>query len=276
MGILRTLGTYIMARILFLLICAGVVAGGIALVGSRSRRVDFVRRMMANRAVREMVFELQERYPNKSFAVFDFTDDYKDAVTKRLRRSLDKAGKSAAVPVSKLNKALKALGLSDGVTSSESAAKAARKVNADIAIYGRVEEFSRDGTHGSLRVEVRAADALSGKEVLKHTVAAAWPASMSDRVVTLGAGWRLLIWVFVAAGLPLVCHPLARSALERESNLLTFLLLLGLTILDVAAALFLLGFSVHSFWTALLVIGALAGSGIYNYAVLNAYEKMRA
>jgi hypothetical protein len=37
----------------------------------------------------------------------------------------------------------------------------------------------------------------------------------------------------------------------------------------------MLGFSVRTVWAAMLVIGAFAASGVYNYLVLNSYEKMR-
>ena len=80
----------------------------------------------------------------------------------------------------------------------------------------------------------------------------------------------------VAARLPLAAYPLARAALDRESNLLTFLLLFAMTALDVLAALVLLGFAVRTVWIALLILGAFAASALYNYLVLNSYEKMRA
>jgi hypothetical protein len=97
-----------------------------------------------------------------------------------------------------------------------------------------------------------------------------------DRVVMLGAGWRLLIWIGAALVLPLLAYPLARATLERESNALTFSLLAGLTVLDIAVALLMLGFAVYSVWTALLVIAAFLVGAAYNYIVLNSYEKMRA
>jgi len=134
----------------------------------------------------------------------------------------------------------------------------------------------RSKPHGAVRLQIALADAATGDELARTHYAAVWPAGSLDRVASIGAGWRLLIWLAVALALPLAAYPVARAALEQESNLFTFLLLFAMTALDVLAALVLLGFAVRTVWIALLVLAALAASGLYNYLVINSYEKMRA
>jgi hypothetical protein len=276
MGVLKSVGSYLTARAVIALVCIGALAAGIGALRSRATRVDLVRRIMANRAAREIVLDLQKRYPNASFVVFDFAGDYNGYMAEQLRAELRRVGKVVAAPASRVTKAIAALRPRDGMATPEEAAGEARKLDADVAVYGRIDEFDRLGRRGSLRMDVRAAEAATGEETVQRALAVEWPATSMDRVVMLGAGWRLLIWIGAALVLPLLAYPLARATLERESNALTFSLLAGLTVLDIAVALLMLGFAVYSVWTALLVIAAFLVGAAYNYIVLNSYEKMRA
>ncbi len=280
MGLLRTIWLAIKMRIIWFVLTAALIGGAILVFGPRSRKVDTLRRLLADRVLDEVIADLERRYIRreirKKLAVLDFAGERGDYIADLLRKRLRRKGMLIESRKSAFRKALETAGLSGATNSSRKAAKVAKELGADAAIFGRVEEFSRDGKHGAVRLEVALAEAESGNEVSRARYASVWPASSLDRLATLGSGWRLLIWLGVAVMLPLAAFPLARATLERESNLLAFLLLFAMTALDVVVALVLLGFLVRSIWPALLVVGAFGASAVYNYLVLNSYEKMRA
>lgn len=279
MGLLKTAWLAIKMRIVWFVITAVMIAGAILVFGPRSSKVDTLRRVLADRVFDEVIRDIERRYIQheirKKLAVLDFVGDGGDTIADVLRKRLRRKGMLVEHRKSAWKKALEKVGIGGSTDSPEKAAKLAKELGAEAAVFGRVDEFSRDGARGAVRLEVALADAESGNEAMRQSYAALWPAGTLDRVAGLGAGWRLLIWLGVAVLLPFGVCPLARTTLERESNALTFLLLAGMTILDVAAALFLLGFSVRTVWIALLVVGAFAAAGTYNYLVLNSYEKMR-
>jgi len=279
MGFLKTAWLAIKMRIVWFIITAAVIAGAILIFGPRSRKVDTLRRVLADRVLDEVIRDIERRYirhqVRKKLAVLDFGGKGGDTIADLLRRRLRRKGMLVEHRKSAWKEALEKVGISGSTDSPDKAAKLAKELGAEAAVFGRVEEFSRDAARGAVRVEVALAEAESGNEAMRRSYAALWPAGTLDRVENLGAGWRLLIWLGVAVLLPISIYPVARAALERESNVLTFLLLAGMTILDVAAALFLLGFSVRTVWVAVLVVAAFAAAGTYNYLVLNSYEKMR-
>ena len=281
MGLLRTVWMAIKLRLVWFVLTAAIIGGAVLIFGPRSRKVDTLRRVLADRVLEEVIQDLERRVVRheirKRLAVLDFGGEHGGTLSRLLRRRLRKKGwKIESHKKSSFKKALEAAGLSGATDSAAKAAQVAAKLGADAAVFGRVEEFSRDGAHGEVRLEVALAGAESGDELSRATYAAVWPAGTLDRIRTLGAGWRLLIWLGVAVVLPLAAYPLARAALDRESNLLTFLLLAVITAANVTVALVLLGFSVRTVWAALLVVGACGASALYNYLVLNSYEKMRA
>jgi len=279
MGLLKTAWLAIKMRIVWFVITAAVIAGAILIFGPRSKKVDTLRRVLADRVLDEAIRDIERRYirhqVRKKLAVLDFVGDGGDTIADLLRNRLRRKGMLVEHRKSAWKKALEKVGISGSTDSPDKAAKLAKELGAEAAVFGRVDEFSRDRSRGAVRLEVALAEAESGNETMRHSYAALWPAGTLDHVENLGAGWRLLIWLGVAVLLPISVYPVARVALERESNALTFLLLAGMTILDVAAALFLLGFSVRTVWVAVLVVGAFAAAGTYNYLVLNSYEKMR-
>jgi len=280
MGLLRTMWLAIKMRIAWFLLTAAVIGGAVLVFGPRSEKVDTLRRVLADRVLDKVIADIERRVVRhevrKKLAVLDFDGEHGRYMADRLRQLLRRKGMLVEQRSSTLSKAFDKLGLSGTVDSAESAGKIARELGAGAAVYGRVEEFSRDANSGAVQVNVALAEADSQNELVRGSYAAVWPANVLDRVTTFGAGWRLLIWLGLAVVVPLAAYPIARATLEQESNALTFLLLFALTALDVALALLLLGFSVRTVWAAMLVCGALGSSGVYNYLVLTSYDKMRA
>jgi len=86
---------------------------------------------------------------------------------------------------------------------------------------------------------------------------------------------RVLIWLALAALLPLLLIPLIKRLLEKNSNAVNFALLAGLTLIDLAAAFVLAGFELFSWLPALMILAAGAAGAVYNYWLCSALERLR-
>jgi hypothetical protein len=279
MGLLRTAWLAIKMRIVWLALTAAVIAGAVLIFGPRSRKVDTLRRVLADRVLDEVIGDIERRVVRheirKRLAVLDFAGERGRTIADLLRKRLGRKGMLVEARKSALKKAVEAAGFSGTTDSSREAGRVAKDLGADAAIFGTVEEFSRTGSEGAVRLEIAVAAADSGEEIMRQEYARVWPDGLLDTVASVGTGWRLLIWLGLAAVLPFAAYPIARGALDRESNPLTFFLLSAMTALDVIVALLLLGFSVRTVWAAMLVVAAFGAAAAYNYVVLNSYEKMR-
>jgi len=92
----------------------------------------------------------------------------------------------------------------------------------------------------------------------------------------LPAGWGLLAWVGCLLLLPIVAASALVKVLEKESNAATFLILLGLTLVNVLLALWFMGWEVHGLLDSLMVLTGGVMGGFYNFLVLERLESLRA
>ncbi len=86
---------------------------------------------------------------------------------------------------------------------------------------------------------------------------------------------RLVTWLLVALLLPLVATPLISRGLEKQSNTVNLLMLLGLTTVAGVAAFAMVGFQLDTAWGASLLV---AGTGLalaYNWLVLSKVDELR-
>jgi hypothetical protein len=86
---------------------------------------------------------------------------------------------------------------------------------------------------------------------------------------------RVVSWLALAALLPIVFIAFTRRGLERESNAINLCMLLGLTLVAALAAYAMMGFQLHSGWSATLLVGAVGAALAYNWVVLAKMEDMR-
>ena len=108
-----------------------------------------------------------------------------------------------------------------------------------------------------------------------YTLKKAWhsPLWIGIKIEESSKWMRMLLWIFSAGLLPWLLYPVLNFLLKRGSNAVNFIVLLGLTIIDILLAFALSGFAVTGFFDFLGIILALATGGIYNYLVLEALEE---
>jgi hypothetical protein len=140
-----------------------------------------------------------------------------------------------------------------------------------------VPEFKIDEDTSRLKLEIRMAERETGQALFARSYLFGTPEGGSTwraRMINSPKARRALIWVIFTLLLPIICLPLIRRLVARESNLVNLALLLGLTLVDMLVALVLTGFGLLSVWTVIILLLALAGSGYYNYRITAFIQEM--
>ena len=107
-----------------------------------------------------------------------------------------------------------------------------------------------------------------------YTLKKAWysPLWIGIKIEESSKWMRMLFWIFAAGLLPWLLYPGLNFLLKRGSNAVNFIILLGLTIIDILLAFALSGFTVMGFFDFLGIILALALGAAYNYFVLESIQ----
>ena len=113
--------------------------------------------------------------------------------------------------------------------------------------------------------KVRGADGIESRASLK------W---FTPFMESRSGFWRIVIWIFLTAGLPFALFPVVQGITRRENNRLNALLLGSLVLFDVLAALALLGFRPGLFGWFLALLAAFAGF-VYNFVICDRIDDMR-
>jgi hypothetical protein len=208
--------------------------------------------------------------------------DSEGYVSRTLAECVGRSGRYDVLHEGFVAKLMRELGLDDApVEALADATKAGRKMGVDGVLFGEVAEFTSDRTSASIRLNLRLASVESGEAVFAESFARREPpdpASVAGvRQAILGSHVvkRILIWLAVAALLPLLLFPLVKRLLEEESNAVNFGLLAGLTLVDLALAFVLCGLTVSAWLPGVLLIAAGVAGAAYNYWLCSNIEKLR-
>ena len=194
-------------------------------------------------------------------------------------------------------------GLGSQPASPEEAENVAKgKLSANYVLAGRVESLSARTDKDEAVLEVafvpvavpaaagRPAESLAGGPSVAAAAAASGPRAirfraeaLHDRTSLLGrvaAGsysWpaRVVVWLLLAALLPLAAAPLLSHGLEKRSNGINLLMLVGLTAMAAVAAYALAGFRLDTVWTAALSVAGTCLALLYNWSVLEKLQTLR-
>ncbi|MFH0909594.1 MAG: hypothetical protein V1929_12610 [bacterium] len=204
------------------------------------------------------------------FGVAHFIGDPYDNVTESMRVSL--AGhpgwtvEKGSVIEKFLEDVMKAAG---GATSLEEITKAGQRVELDVIVAGRV--LSVDTSNGTSRasIQVLAYDTRPSQWLTRDTFEATWKPTFVEKTLDgvrqSSPLTRLLIWLAFVALLPWATAFATQWALERKSNFTSFIVVSAYTVIDLAAALALTGFSVAGGGPWLKFLTAFAVAAGYNF-----------
>ncbi len=164
------------------------------------------------------------------------------------------------------------------VTTLSQALDRGRRTQADFVVYGYVPAFRLAETGVALAVDVAVADVAAGGTIFEQRFEYGGPltlASGNPGAGNVGAGWRLLGWLFFVLLLPLVTGGAWRNLLDNESLAANAAALGFLTTLDALLAWALLGFSMPTLWVKAVFGIACLAAFTWNLAVLGFYEQHR-
>ncbi|MBA4386634.1 MAG: hypothetical protein C0404_01565 [Verrucomicrobia bacterium] len=202
--------------------------------------------------------------------VASFADDSRDIVTFDLRAELAKRKDITVVQGSPVQKFLGDVAKAVvNASSIEDVMTAAKKVEMDVIVAGKVLKVESSNDLHQAALQVYAYDVRSAGFILKETYTGVWSPGMlekvSNRIHKLSPAWRITLWGLVVLLLPWLTSFGTRAALEKKSNLASFLLVSTYTVITMALAVTLVGFTISGGGQWLLFLLAFVVSAGYNF-----------
>lgn len=234
-------------------------------------------------AIDQVCQQLVDALPNPQIAlrptlILTLESDRQALITASMSRWLSEDGRYRPVDPGLLDQLYQTLGFEERVVlNREDAVRFAQSADAEVVIYGRINQFEIDERAVNLNLDIHVFDLLSNEQVYDGRLANSEPdlaiarkiqASQSDFVLPC------LALICLALAWPIACFPGIRAVLKLESNLFTAVVLIVVIAMPVFAwssavssllsgilawLLLLLGAIVISVW-CLYVTNALAGS----------------
>ena len=207
------------------------------------------------------------------------TDGY---VSKKLAECIHRTGRYDILHETFVGNLMRELGIDEKpVSTLAEAVEAGKGMGVSAIVFGEVPEFTSNPTHAIMRLNLRVARVQQGDAVFAESFDGREPpspasvAGVRHSVRASSVLKRILIWLAIAALLPLLLIPAIKHFLERESNAVNFALLAALTLTDLALAFVLVGLTAFSWLPALLLVLASVAGGFYNHWVCSTIERLR-
>ncbi len=204
--------------------------------------------------------------------VTHFVNDPTDAVTELVRTEFDRLPDITVETGSPIQKFLRDIGRAiSEATSMDEIVHAARRVDLDLIIGGRVLQTMKDPESQEARavIQVAAYDAREGGWLLRETFEGTWQPHLGDkvteRILGLSARGRFILWLAVVLALPWATYWGTHWALQRRNNLASFILIMAYTVAGLLLAVALSGFRVVGAGDWWRMLGALIFAAGYNY-----------
>lgn len=237
----------------------------------RPRAFTHAETRAAQEAAQSIVKELQRKVDQPTrFGVAYFVGDRYNMVTDTLRTTLSAPAGWTVEEGSIIIRFLEDVGQAIArATSLEEVIQAGQQVELDVIVAGRVLSAETVNDTGRVQIETHIYDLRSGAWLARTTFTGQWEPGRIERagqqVQAVGPFWRFIMWLAVVLILPWVTAFATHYALERRSNAISFVVITGYTVLDMALALLLVGFTLAGGlpWFKFLV--AFLFSAGYNY-----------
>jgi len=275
------LGRSLMRPILLLGVLGSAVFGGFHFLGAPEDTLGSMQRSLADKICTQAVQDLPKMANVPSLAVLSLAGDDSNYLTGLLRQKIVASGQYRVLDETFFGKLMQEFGKREAaVTRLSEAVGLARQLGVDLVVFGEVPRPQPESGAGVLRLELRMAERSSGQAVFARSYSEEVGGSLilnsywRSRIADSSKGWRIFFWILFTLLLPIAAIPLIRRLVSAESNAANLLLLLGLTVIDMFAALLLTGFWIPTVWTALILVAALGGSIFYNYCIASFVERM--
>jgi len=243
-------------------------------VFSRPRPRDFT---VAERAALESAMEsamgpVSARIAGRPsrFAVAHFVNDANGEATRAMQMLVERDRAWTLVQGSVIQEFLSGIGTAViQATSLDEVVHAARRVEIDVVVTGRVVEVREKEGGAVASVQVHVFDARETETLSSGVYERDWQPGVMDRaseaVRRLPAVARLVIWLAVVLILPWGSARITHRTVAMKRNGASFALLLGYATLGTALALVFMGFEVRGAVGAVKVLAALVLSAAYSF-----------
>lgn len=184
------------------------------------------------------------------FGIARFFHDANDEATRSVRRLIDQRENWSVIESSPIQQFLSDVSRTLlQATSPGEIIHAGRRVDIDVIVAGEVLRVDSTDTSAHASVRVNIYDARSGEWLVAGVYESSWAPPPATRIRMeirrLPRLLRLLPWLAFVAALPWLASPLIHRAVEQKSNLLSFMTLGSLTLLDLLPALLLWEFNLN-------------------------------
>lgn len=305
--LLRRLWWMRRSRVMLPVLGLALAAQGWLLVRPPAVPLDSRRLELTDEVARKLAESLPPPAAGRpTLAVLPLERDQTGAVTEAVRQAIARVDHYSVEPASLLERMITECGLMPNTVNFESAEELdTTQLSGEYVLLGRVQVLSARSDRDEAVLEgilIPAGQSLGGQR-RQHQVASApdsghgvsglrfrtepvrlraeaihdhRPAANVASVTAWYQPSRLLIWLLILLGLPLVAGPLIQRGLDRQSNGLNLLMLLGLTTAAGLAASTVIGMQIETGVGAALLVLTLALALGYNWWFLSKLEDLRA
>lgn len=303
--LLRRIWSMGRSRLMLPVLGLAVAAQGWLLVRPGPLPLDDRRLELTDEVARKLAESLPTPAAGRpTLAVLPLERDPTGAVTDAVRRAIDRVDRYTVLPPSLLERVVTECGLTRNTIRLDGAEELdLARIPAEFALVGHVQSLSaRSDSDEAVLEGVLIHNASSpGEAVYDHRVSPPGPPwAQEGSVVQEGsvrlraevvhdhrpaaklagmAAWyqpsRLLFWLLLMLGLPLAAIPLIQRGLDRQSNAVNLLMLLGLTAAAGLGVWAAIGTPIETgLGAALLVLTLVLALG-YNWWLLSKLEELR-
>lgn len=158
-----------------------------------------------------------------------------------------------------------------GATSLDEIINAARRVELDVVVTGRIISVRESGGRASCESAFYVCDVRTGEWLINGPLRAEWSPGLVEKSTSLthrtNPLTRILVWLGFVLILPWISAPVVRWVLEKKSNTASFLLLLTYSVLALILAFALTGFHVTGAGGCLMIVAAAVIAAGYSWWV---------
>lgn len=244
--------------------------------------LGFARRTLASSTAERIAADLPERPGKTTIAITPLANDPSGVIVRNIRAAIANRGRYEVIEDSFLQRTLSEFrGSATAITKLEDAVVSARRIGADLVLFGEVTRFARDANDVFVGVDLRLAERDSGQAILvRHyeNRVTGTPASLSywqARLADSSKPRRVVIWCCFVLLLPVLTSGVIRRITAEESNAANALLLGGYAAVSGLLAYGLTGFWIASWWTLMVVVAGAGLAGTYTYKVATFLDQMR-
>jgi uncharacterized protein (DUF2267 family) len=244
---------------------------------STDSSLGYLRRRALEAVSRKAAAALPQSGKARSLAVLPFEGDPNQHVRKALMHQIDQAKSIFQVAKGDFLERVRM----EREKPAESLAEALQmgaKLGVDTVAFGKIPAFTAAGDESEIALELCIADRSTGQPLVlkrfQEKVSGGFEARRA-RIADSSLIIRILIWCGFTLLLPFVLTPMVRSLLGKDSNMVNFMLLIGLSIASLAVAWLLTGLWIGNTWTLIALVVSLVAAGLWNYRALDLMERLR-